>query len=85
MRHPAWHKAWHKWADERWLRFLSEIPESWAAHRLLLELWQRGRIVQVPGITVGNPEGVARVKLDTSGESRLPPHYFETFGVRVHD
>lgn len=49
---------------------------------MLYDLYSEGRVIQVPGITVGNLEGVARVKLDTSGESpayTLKPGIYDEF------
>lgn len=66
MRHPAWHKEWNKWAKNRWIEFLCKIPWSWAARELKI---RPDFVFEEPGVTVGNLAGVARVKLDTSGES----------------
>jgi len=65
MRHPAWHKEWNTWAKKRWIDFLCEIPWSWAARELNI---RPDFAVEEPGVTVGNLNGVARVKLDTGGE-----------------
>lgn len=69
MKHPAWHKEWNTWAKKRWIEFLCEIPWSWAARELNI---RPDFVFEEPGVTVGNLEGVARVKLDTSGESLDP-------------
>jgi len=78
MRHPAWHKEWNTWAKKRWIDFLCEIPWSWAARELNI---RPDFAVEEPGITVGNLEGVARVKLITDEEPAytLKPGIYDEF------